>query len=389
MHQLSFPKSFPDSEELFFLNLLLCKDADFLLLYEEWKSRVVFDDIDYATLGLLPLLYKRLQKFNLKDKTTAKIRGVYKLAWVKNQCLFRSLSEIVPLLESHGISVLVLKGVPLLMTVYKDVGARFLTDADILISPGNVKKVLQIMSEAGWRIQNLRFPSYNHFSEESLQRIVKEATFINQQGIQIDIHWRLFDRSDNRADIFKFDDFLGRSTAFHFKNVKYNKLAPEDMLIHVITHGAEGNMHRPFRWVADAVTIIRSSDINWNQLFEEIRKSDYVVEMYVAFSFLLQHNFIVLPDFFVQSLSAIPLLKTDIKKYYQMANTPYEYVWFGSVPRFWQTYWKYESRGVLPISLYYFVDYLSRAWGFTNKWEIFPFVFRKFKSRIEYYLKMR
>jgi len=298
MQKLPFPKSFPNKEELFFLSLLLSDDDNFPVLYEEWKNKVVLDDIDYATLRLLPLLYLRLQKFNFKDETTAKIRGVYKLTWVKNQLLISAIEQVVPVLETQGISVLMLKGVPLLMSVYKDVGARFLGDADILIPPGNIKKVLKIMSDAGWKLEGSRNPKYDNFSEESLQRATKAANFINEQEVKLDIHWRLFRFSKDGGGVFAFDDLWSRSTTINFKNQKYNILSPEDMLMHVIIHGAGGNTHRPFRWVADAVAIIKALDIDWDKLLKEIKEMEYVVGMYVGFSFLLQHKFITLPDFF-------------------------------------------------------------------------------------------
>lgn len=384
---LPFPKSFPNNEELLFLQLLLCKDEVFLELFKQWSTHIEFEKIDHATSRLLPLLYKRLRKFSYTHDLSARIQGVYKLAWIKNQRLLDALGKIVPLLEERGISVLALKGIPLLLQAYQDVGARFLGDADLLIHPRYAKQAVEIMRQAGWKLESDRFPIYAQLSNDTLQRAIKEATFINDQHIEVDIHWRLFDFSDERKETLSFEELWERSLPFSSKDKTYHMPSPEDMLMHVIIHGSEGNSHRTLRWVTDAVAIIKTFEINWDQLLVEIKKGDRAVEMVVALSFLELYEFVMLPESFTQALFQIPLSEKEKTRYYRRANALK--IRWGSFPRLWRTYWKYESRGAFPLSLVHFFDYLALVWGFEKKWEVFPFVLKKLKQRAEHYFKGR
>ncbi|MBY0376735.1 nucleotidyltransferase family protein, partial [Patescibacteria group bacterium] len=124
LSNLKFPKSFPNQKEEEFLRLILSTDEDFPKLWNEWKASIPFEDIDPATTGLLPLVYLRLQKLQIKDELTGKISGIYKLAWVKNQRLLSVVKEVADICHEENIPILTLKGIPLLLEVYKNMGAR-------------------------------------------------------------------------------------------------------------------------------------------------------------------------------------------------------------------------------------------------------------------------
>ncbi len=379
---LPFPKSFPNKDELLFLNLLLCKDEAFRPLFEQWKKNIVLDDIDYATLRLLPLLYIRLKKGDNSDPVIAKVGGVYKLAWVKNQRILDRLGKVSELLRAHEIRMIVLKGIPLLIDVYKDVGARFLGDADILIHPLDAKKAIGLLIQSGFQLKTPHFPSLEKFSVESLPRVVKEAPCIDTNGVEIDLHWRLFESTGKEKEILSFDVLWDNSVPIQFKGIEYKSASPEDMLMHVIVHGAEANVHRTLRWVVDAVAIIKAYDIDWEKFCKNVKKYNWNTEMYFAFSFLVEYQFVAVPELSVQSLFST-LSQKDIKRYYKKANVPYS-VW-GGVPRLWRTYWRYESKGSFPVNLYNFFNYLSLAWGFSKKRELMPFIFDKCMGRMVYY----
>ncbi|MEJ0001893.1 MAG: nucleotidyltransferase family protein [bacterium] len=384
---LPFPKSFPDKDEQLFLDLLLCADKDFPLLWDAWKNAVAFDAVDHGTLRLLPLLAIRLKKLNMQDPLLGRIRGVYKLAWVKNQGLLDAMAKTVALLEENRIPVLLLKGIPLLIEAYKDEGARFLGDSDVLVHPENAKRAITLMLGAGWKLKTRQFPKLDHFSDESLPRIVKEITFMNEQRMEIDMHWRIFEAKggiDERETVLA-RDVWGHARAFAYKEKQYRTLRAEDMLIHVIVHGAEGAPVKTLHFVTDAVYLIRTLPIDWDLFLEKTKKYGFEVEIYMAFRYLLNSNFISLPEPAKAAILALPLESQKVRAYYKKTNTVHA-PW-GGVPRLWRTYWQFEAKGKSSRDAYRFVDYLAQAWGLERKRDLLPFVWRKYKVRMAYHIK--
>jgi hypothetical protein len=414
MHKdLKFPESFPNNDEELFLKLILCNEPDFPGLWEQWLKENRFDDIDFATMGLVPLLYLQLRKFAIKNeitpaigplfseipKITGRIKGIYKLAWFKNQMLMDTVSKIVLLFNQKNIPVMLLKGIPLLLNVYKDTGARFLGDADILIEPQFAPQVVNLMLSNGWSYKDIN-PSLSANRElavNSLNRITHATTFINEQKIEIDIHWNVF-HIDNQWNALEllflkktgpkvFNDLHWKnSQEILIKGVHCRTLCIEDILIHIIAHGAGGNKHRPFRWVADAVHIIRNSEINWEFLLENTKKFDLNVELYFGISYLIKHNFIDVSDSVVREISKLPLKEKKIKQYYKSSKVERYSLLGNNLPFLWYRYWNFEQKKAFPLNYFYFIDYLSKSWGLDKKRQIPLFILGKYKKIISYYL---
>ncbi len=272
-----------------------------------------------------------------------------------------------------------LKGIPLLLEVYKDTGARFLGDADILIPEHAAKKAVRLMQMSGWRSQSQYVPQLDFFADESLVRMSKEATFANDMQIEIDIHWRLFDTTQNGKTIMPFEELSTRSIPIMFKEKTYRSLSREDMLLHVIVHGAEGNVHRTLRWIPDACAIIRDCTLDWEYFFTQTNTSGWNAEVYYALSYLTEHNFISVPKTCIASIEALKPDEESLKRYYKKANPPFSLL--GNFPKLWRTYWQYESRGTFPMSFFRCIDYITHAWGFSQVWSLPGFIFNKYKKR--------
>lgn len=389
MKDFEYPKSFPNKEEILFLKLLLSKDDDFLNLWERWNKEVSFDSINYATLRLMPFLYLRLNKFDIKDgKYIGRIKGMYKMAWYKNQLVFNSLKKIISVFNKENISMILLKGVPILENVYKDRGARYLGDADILIDKKYIKKSIEIMNKNDWSYYDPS-PFYkNRFIDLSKNRVDKEITFINKNGVELDIHWDLFPfiLEKNKDHPMNYDEILKFATECELDGFKYKMPCVEDMIIHIILHGVERNNHSTLRWVVDVVTIIKNKNIKWDFLIERIKLFECEVELFIAFSFILNNFDIKIPNSFVEKLNNLSISESKIKDYYKKANT-IDKTLFGTFLYLWNRYWLYDKKGNIFVSWYYFIDYLCVNWGILNKWKIFSFIFEKYLKRIRWILK--
>ena len=384
MRAFNYPKSFPNKEEEFFLKMLLSGKNDFPKLWQQWNDRIFFDRLDNATAKLIPFLYLRLKELNIGDDEIKQIKGVNKFTWYKNLLLIDSVKKIIPLFNKENIPVILLKGVPLLKNVYKNTGARSLGDVDMLIDPNHVEKAVGIMRANDWAYHDQSHFAINRSSDPISNKYIKEITFINKQDVRIDLHWRLFMFlfKDNKEHPMSYAEVFNHSLDFDLQGVKCKIPCQEDMIIHIIVHGAEQIFQRTLRWVLDVVSLIRTTTIDWDFLIERIKKFGVAVELNVAFSYLLKNYSIPVPESFRQELSKLPMKKEKVKDYYRKANHT-EFMVCGKLSNLWRGYWLYERKGTTFTSWYYFIDYFCKSLGITKKRQMPAFIFEKYKQRIQ------
>jgi hypothetical protein len=383
MKDLKYPKSFPNKKEDSFLRMLLSDRKDFPELYRQWKEQIVFASLDKARLKLIPFLYLRLKELDTPDEEIKVIKGVYKFTWYKNLLIMDTVRKVISSFIKEDIPVILLKGVPLLVNAYNNTGARALGDADILIDPRHVEKALKIMNANDWKYLRPWPFLINSISGPHPDRYFKEITFINMQKITIDMHFNLFDFSvkDNKRHPMSYDEVFQYAVDFSLKGVGCRVPCNEDMIIHIIAHGAHQNVERTLRWVLDVATIIRSVEIDWEFLLKRIKKFDLAVELNVAFSYLFRNHSIPVPESFINRLSQLPMERRNIKNYYKNA-TNIEHMLFGSVSILWRVYWRDERKGNLFTSWFYFIDFACKGLGIRNKWHLPAFIMGKYKNRI-------
>ncbi|MCX6714776.1 MAG: nucleotidyltransferase family protein [Candidatus Uhrbacteria bacterium] len=323
-----YPSSFPNSEEELFLKLVLSHNDAFRALWEEWKSRVVFDNIDHATMRLLPLLYLRLQSLKIEDSLVGRIKGVYRYAWYKNQRLLESTRQVVELLEKQNIPVLLMKGVPLLLTAYKNPGARFSGDIDLLVHPADALRAMEVLHAYSCVPKGHLYPSTRNLSYESILKHFHEVSFVNDHEIEIDLHWRIFENEHKMSSELIWKN----AVPLEIQSTQCLMPCTEDLLIHVIVHGAEYNTHRTLRWVVDAITLIKNQPIDWQKLLLHTIEHDCVIEMQTACSYLVKTFNVNFPESFLKNLSNRSVSNEKQIAYVNSSNEqrfhPFGNLWF-------------------------------------------------------------
>src|SRR5262249_54557182 len=118
--------------------------------FEAWQARVDLAQIDAGSFRLLPLLYANLTRLGIRSPLSARLRGIHRQAWYRNQVLFRRGAETLRALEGAGIPTLLLKGIPLALLHYRDEAVRPMADADVLVPTQAVTGALAVLRRAGW-----------------------------------------------------------------------------------------------------------------------------------------------------------------------------------------------------------------------------------------------
>ncbi len=238
--------------------VLLDREDDASAALHRWRQLVDLDDIDVGSFGLLPLLARRLkdleahtlESHTLESDTresdtsdSARIAGVYRQVWARNQLHLKAAEQAVAALAERGVPAMLLKGVPLALSVYSDVGARVMADVDVLIPPDHRLDAIEALLSLGW----------THTNPLPVSPMFRAAVFDVPGGSSVDLQWRLL----QQPDLAWYDvECRDRAEPLTVRGVTAVRQSTPDLLFHVLVHGAKANPVPPLRWVADAAAII-------------------------------------------------------------------------------------------------------------------------------------
>jgi GNAT superfamily N-acetyltransferase len=276
----SYERGFlPNDDQELLLDAALAEGEAGLAAWSQWKARTPFHEeyLDLASFRLLPLVYRNLAARHSEDEYLTTLKGVYLQAWTKNQLLFRQLETVLPAFSKAGIPTLLLKGAALAETHYRDRGARPMADLDVAVPLDQARRAVTLLIDSGWRVGTTS-------SLEFDLRFRHGCPFKNGAA-EIDLHWHVLTETC-RGD---FDAALwaeARPTRVGGSTTAV--LSPTDTLFHVVVHGTRWNPVPPLRWVADGITVLRSSagEIDWVRLVELAAEARLAARVELALRYL-------------------------------------------------------------------------------------------------------
>jgi Uncharacterised nucleotidyltransferase len=263
--QSSLPFQFATPSQLLLLRAALLEGPVALEAAEEWFASVRdsakqgFICLEQGSRRLLPLIYR-----NVKEALPAELRQTLRQIslqyWAENQKLFRRLEQRLTWFQANDIPTMALKGVALSVLHYRDKGIRPMSDFDLLVPEDLAPEVTGRLQLEGWAIvgylsdapQNAYF--YRHIHAISLT---------HPQHGEFDLHWHVLHAATfHGADRAFWDD----SVPLALNGIATRALNPTDQLLHACVHGFSSNVIAPIRWIPDALTILRTSPVDWSRL---------------------------------------------------------------------------------------------------------------------------
>lgn len=147
------------------------------------------------------------------------------------------------LLEAEGIATMVVKGTPLAMLAYGELGIKEAADIDLLVLPEDALKARQILLRLGSEMQPpMSEAEFLRFAEHD-----KEAIFwFGGSRVTVELHWRLI---THRA-LLREVDAHGPEQFVSFPGGTLRTLADEPLFAFLCLHGALHNWSR-LKWLAD------------------------------------------------------------------------------------------------------------------------------------------
>lgn len=222
-----------------------------------WTASNDITAIDEGSFRLLPLVWHNLNRLGARSALMARLKGVHRQSWYRNQLLFRETAALVGRLEEVGIRTMLLKGVPLALQYYQDEGVRPMSDADVLVRPEDVPRAVAVLRESGWR---------PHRDPDAWPPEPRSSwSFNREDGREIDLHWRAVGPRET-------DDPATWESAvpLDLGGTATRSPGAADLLLHVLLHGLHWSPIPTVRWIADVSAIVRGAGtaLDWRRLLD-------------------------------------------------------------------------------------------------------------------------
>ena len=221
---------------------------------EAWWRRIDLDLLDDASFRLLPQLHVNLAEHDIPAPSD-RLRGIHRQSWYRNQLHVRVLAGILQQAAGADIDVLVTKGLSLALRAYRDVGARPMSDIDVVVRRRDVDRMLALLLADGWELAE----GWDGHTVE----FAHSHPLHHPDGWELDLHWHVsFLAAHDAADAV----FWEAATTLDVEGAPVHLLDPADELFLLITHGLEWNVVAPFRWIVDALVLLERVGCDWDRL---------------------------------------------------------------------------------------------------------------------------
>lgn len=210
--------------------------------WQRWLADFDVDTAYHRSTDLLPAVSANLHDDHLADEA-ARLRGVRRHVWAKNQLGFRVLGEAVTRLRAVGVDAVVVKGAALATSVYAEPGTRAMHDVDLWVGPQHLDDACAALLDAGWTTLDAVAGPFYH-----------AVAVVHPNGSSVDVHRSVvFPRFSPVEESSWWD----RSVDHCIDGVPMRRLASSDELVLSVLHGLLTNSSSASRWPVDVVMIAR------------------------------------------------------------------------------------------------------------------------------------
>lgn len=279
----------PSDEQLLLLRAALLDGEEAVMAFQDWRSGIDLEaEFGRPALRLLPLVCANLLRLGVDDPLLGRLKGVYRLTWCENQRMFHKMQPVLAHLRNGGVDLLLLKGVPLVLSYYRSHALRPMSDIDLAVRLEHLDRALGLLAELGWRgdtpaptAEDLR---YRHawWCEDGA-------------GGELDVHYHLLrDCLNPAADRW----FWSAVEPVDFLGVETLQLEPTALLFHTLLHGIRWNEETPIRWIPDTLAIVRERGeaIDWDRLLDFAAAQNMTHRLALGLIYLAQNFGLKLPE---------------------------------------------------------------------------------------------
>lgn len=345
----------PTAEQLLVLHAALDRPELAATAWRRWRAAVEFDDVDHGSARLLPLVYRNLGPDAFDAEVAGRLKGLYRRAWSQNQLIFKRAAEAIAVLEAAGIETLVTKGASLAVLSYGDVGVRPMDDVDVLVPIERTADAIEALGAAGW--------TPDHEDPAAWTQVHHSLGFAGPGRGNVDLHWfALWQPACDEA-------LWAASVPLELAGAATRAPCPADQLLLACVHGTPWSPLPPFRWIADAVTVIRSADddLDWERLVSEAERRRLTVATAAALAYLREEFAAPVPADAVERLAAIPTSRHERAAFAAAcrSDSPVR-----TLRMAWDRYRRLRDLDTGAPRPRGFWDFARRFWGLDSVWRL-------------------
>ncbi len=289
----------PDRNQLLLLQVCLLTDKEAARsAWKEWSGRVNLDDLDPSSFRIMSLVYRRLVELGINSPDLARIKGIYRYHWTRNQVAWRGKADLLRALQGKGIEVLLLKGAALGPTVYPEPTARGMHDLDFLVPTADAARAVGLLRERGWIEQ--------HFDVLNTIQYFHGCSFLHPDFGEADLHWHVM-RSHCDAD--RDAELWAAARPFSYAGLNAKMLCPADQFLHACEHGQHHSLASALQWLVDATLILLHdpATFDWPRLIDQARKFRLVLCVRQTLRYVQRHFNIAVPEEVTRELALSPV----------------------------------------------------------------------------------
>lgn len=173
--------------------------------------------------------YERLMSSHAAwpEAAMTELRGQYIANQFRNMLFLEEAKRIFHALESAGVKPVAMKGIALIDDIY-GAGTRKLGDIDILVSPDEAAKSIEILRGLGFEQAGTFIP------EKGSADLCKT---IGGHSIPVDLSWKFLHRS-KFSEKYRVDELMHRCVRKRIADTDVYTLNPVDFIVHTAAHAA-------------------------------------------------------------------------------------------------------------------------------------------------------
>lgn len=243
------------------LEALICGGRAGDVAFRQWIDTVDLERMSNASTQLLPLLFARHVQQNPNLPHYPRLKGVHRLAHVRNSLHLDSARSAAGYLAESGIDAMMIKGSSLALAHYPRPGLRPMGDVDLVVPAADYDRANGILQSRGWRYK---------YDEAHLQRVTHSRDYLSHDGRALDLHVRALLEVDDPG----FEEGLfARARRMPWAGTEILVPAAEDEAMICLVHAMrETDAARPL-WVMDLAHLMRSpAAFDWHALWQRANR---------------------------------------------------------------------------------------------------------------------
>lgn len=156
-----------------------------LSAWSRWQHRRDFDGLKRGQSCLLGPVHAHLRHLSRAVPSSDHLRTHYFRAWSRTRWVLHGASRVLDTFTAAELPCMVVKGIALALFHYRDLGARTMADADLLVPIERVGLAMRLLRDLGWRPKS-REPG------AELWPHVQSCSYQLDASVEIDLHWHPF-----------------------------------------------------------------------------------------------------------------------------------------------------------------------------------------------------